>query len=61
MSEYYNTQLPLSPQMNAIIPTENSANAPVLSEFDKLHEMLLTANAEGGWASELCHYTSTMQ
>ena len=47
--------------MNAIIPTENGADAPVLSEFDKLCETLLTADAEEGWASELCHYMSTMQ
>lgn len=60
MSQYYNTRPPL-PQTNAINPTENSADAPVLSEFDKLRETLLTADAEEGWASELRHYTSTMQ
>ena len=60
MSQYYNTRLPL-PRTNAINPTENGADAPVLSEFDKLRETLLTADAEEGWASELCRYTSTMQ
>ena len=39
--------------MNAINPAENIADAPVLSEFDKLRETLLTADAEEGWASEL--------
>ena len=61
MSQYYNTQPPLPPQMNAIDFTENSADVPVFSEFDKLHQTLLTANAEEGWTSELCHYMSTMQ
>lgn len=61
MSQYYNTQPPLHPQTNAINPTENGADALVLSEFNKLRETLLTADAEEGWASELCCYTSTMQ
>src|SRR5882757_9493507 len=61
MSQYYNTRPPLPPQINAINPAENGADAPVLSEFDKLRETLLTADAEEGWASELRHYTSTMQ
>jgi len=60
MSQYYNTRPPL-PQTNAITPTENGADAPVLSEFDKLRETLLTADAEEGWAAELRRYTSTMQ
>jgi hypothetical protein len=33
----------------------------VLSEFDKLHETLLTDDAEEGWASELHRYLHTMQ
>ena len=49
MSQYYNNQPPL-PQMNAINPAENVADVPVLSEFDKLRETLLTADAEEGWA-----------
>ena len=61
MSQYYNTRPPLPPQTNAINPAENVADAPVLSEFDKLRETLLTADAEEGWASELRRYTSTMQ
>ena len=61
MSQYYNTRLPLRPQMNTINPTENGADASVLSEFNKLRETLLTADAEEGWASELRRYTSTMQ
>jgi hypothetical protein len=61
MSQYYNTRPPLPPQTNAIHPAENVADAPVLSEFDKLRETLLTADAEEGWASELRRYTSTMQ
>ena len=61
MSQYYNTWLPLPPQTNAIISTENGADAPVLSKFNKLHKTLLTADAEEDWASKLCCYTSTMQ
>ena len=60
MSQYYNTRPPL-PRTNAINLTENGADAPVLSEFDKLRETLLTADAEEGWASELRRYMSTMQ
>jgi hypothetical protein len=61
MSQYYNTRPRLPPQMKAINPAENDADAPVLSEFDKLRETLLTADAEEGWASELRRYTKTMQ
>ena len=61
MSQYYNTWPPVPLQTNAIDPTENSADAPVLSEFDKLHQTLQTADAEEGWTSELHHYMSTMQ
>jgi len=61
MSQYYNTRPPLPPQTNAINLVKNVADVPVLSEFNKLREMLLTADAEEGWASELRHYTSTMQ
>jgi hAT family C-terminal dimerisation region len=62
MSQYYNTRPPPPPpQTNAINPAENVADAPVLSEFDKLRETLLTADTEEGWASELRRYTSTMQ
>ena len=59
MSQYYNARPAPHPQ--AINPAENMADAPVLSEFDKLRETLLTADAEEGWASELRRYTSTMQ
>jgi hypothetical protein len=36
-------------------------DAPILSEFDKLRETLLTDDMEEGWASELRRYLSTMQ
>ena len=32
-----------------------------MSEYDKLHEKLLTDNAEEGWAAELHCYLKTMQ
>lgn len=34
------------------------ANAPVLSDFDKHREHLLTDDAQEGWASELRRYVS---
>jgi hypothetical protein len=61
MAQYYDIRPSLPPQINAINPAENVPDASVLSEFDKLRETLLTADAEEGWASELRRYTSTMQ
>ena len=37
------------------------AEVHILSEYDKLHETLLTDDAEEGWASELRCYLYTMQ
>ena len=37
------------------------AEVRVLSEYDKLHETLLTDDAEEGWTSKLRHYLYTMQ
>ena len=54
MAQYYKTHsCPISCQTNTGIHAEQAANAPVLSEFDKLRETLLAADAEEGWASKL--------
>jgi hypothetical protein len=37
------------------------AEPPVLSEFDKYRESLLSIDAEEGWASELRQYLGSMQ
>ena len=61
MAKYYNTRphaIPL-PNLNAETPDDDLP--PVLSEFDKLRETLVSDNMEEGWASELCRYLGTMQ
>jgi len=62
MAQYYQ-DWSIAPLQQA--NTENCADAavdaPVLSEFDKLRETLLTNDAEEGWASKLCQYLGTMQ
>ena len=40
---------------------ELALDPPVLSEFDKHHEALLSADTEEGCALELHHYLGTMQ
>ena len=42
-------------------PENPTAEVHIVSEFDKLHETLLTDDAEEGWASELHRYLNTMQ
>ena len=59
MARYYNTH-PLAIPIQRGTGTQD-ANDDKASEFDKHREMLLTANTEEGWATELCCYTSTMQ
>ena len=61
MAQYYQTHPSLIPVQMNTVDMENGAKAPMLSEFNKLCETLLTADAKEGWASELCHYLSTMQ
>ena len=59
MAQYYNQHPVTIPQRAN--PENPTAEVRVLSEFDKLREMLLTDDAEEGWASKLRHYLHTMQ
>ena len=56
MAQYYNQRPVTVPQQ-----ANPTAEICVLSEYDKLREMLLTDDVEEGWASELRHYLHTMQ
>jgi hypothetical protein len=62
MAEYYSHRDPSTPSQrpNRADPAANS-DGPTLSEFDKLHETLLTDDIEEGWASELRRYLGIMQ
>ena len=51
MAQYYNQHPVTIPQQAN--PENPTAEVRVLSEFDKLREMLLTDDAEEGWASKL--------
>ena len=53
MCQYYKDRLSASVSQTNKNPTECTTQAPVLSEFDKLRESLLTDDAVEGWASEL--------
>jgi len=59
MARYYNTR-PIAIPVQRGTGTQD-ANDDEESEFDKHREMLLTADAEEGWAAELRRYTGTMQ
>jgi len=62
MAQYYKSRPSSNPlQTNAERPLEECVMAPILSEFDKLCETLLTDDAAEGWASELRRYLGTMQ
>src|SRR5271168_2672224 len=62
MAQYYKDR-PAVPaqQENTGSHSTETAEVPVLSEFDKLRETLLTDDAEEGWAAELRRYLGTMQ
>lgn len=61
MAQYYENQPPApSISISAGNPL-SSTEAHVLSEFDKHRKSLLAEDAQEGWASELCHYLSTME
>jgi hypothetical protein len=63
MAQYYRDRVALArPQQPTIRNrTDEGADAPVLSDFDKHRQTLLTNDAEEGWAPELRRYLSTMQ
>jgi hypothetical protein len=61
MAQYYADRPSVTRQTLATRESSVSADAPVLSEFDKLRETLLTDDIEEGWSSELRRYLSTMQ
>ena len=62
MAQYYRDRPTAPPrQANTRNHTDAAADAPVLSEYDKLRQTLITDDAEEGWASELRRYLGTMQ
>ena len=62
MCQYYKDRLSASVSQTNKNPTEcTTTQAPVLSEFDKLRESLLTDDAAEGWASELQRYLGRME
>jgi hypothetical protein len=65
MAKYYKVR-PSSTlsRENGIISNNDNAmlvDQPIMSEFDKHRESLLTDDVEEGWASELRRYLGTMQ
>ena len=65
MAKYYKVQ-PSSTLARDNSITSNNDNAmfvdqPIISEFDKHRESLMTDDVEEGWASELRRYLGTMQ
>ena len=63
MAQYYITRPTAIPVEKATGTQTWDANeeASVLSEYDKHHETLLSADVDMGWDAELCLYTDTMQ
>ena len=62
MAQYYKYRRSAAPRKaDAGNQTDAATGAHVMSEYDKLHEKLLTDNAEEGWAAELHCYLKTMQ
>ncbi len=62
MAQYYqNCPFTTPQQPHGEDHPDQRDDAPVVLEFDKLRETLLTDNMEEGWASELRRYLSTMQ
>ena len=59
MAQYYKDHLPAARNNTSVVPAE--ATSSTLSEFDKLGKMLLTDDADEGWAAELRRYLGTMQ
>ncbi len=61
MARYYADRPSVTRQTLATRESPVITDAPILSEFDKLRETLLTDDIEEGWSSELHRYLSTMQ
>jgi hypothetical protein len=62
MAQYYRNHPSTTPQQpHGEDHPDLRDDAPVVSEFDKLRETLITDDMEEGWASELRRYLSTMQ
>jgi hypothetical protein len=60
MAQYYKSR-PSASSPDISTADATPREAPVLSDFDKHRETLLSDDAEEGWASELRRYLSTMQ
>ena len=61
MSQYYENRPIAAPNAASKSVATAPGDAPILSEFDKHCEQLLSDDAEEGWASELQQYLSTVQ
>jgi hypothetical protein len=61
MANYYETWPMTTPLQTNAVGHGEAPQAYVLLEYNKLHETLLSDNAEEGWASKLWHYLGTMQ
>ena len=61
MSQYYETCPIAASNTRSKSAATAPGEAPILSEFDKHCEQLLSKDADEGWASELQQYISTVQ
>jgi len=62
MAQYYKDRPSATPQQaNEENRRDQTAGTPILSEFDKLRETLLTDDIEEGWSSELRRYLGSME
>ncbi|KIM36033.1 hypothetical protein M413DRAFT_57964, partial [Hebeloma cylindrosporum] len=61
MAHYYDNRPPAPGTKKSAGNPSASAEARVLSEFDKHRETLLADDAQEGWASELRRYLGTME
>ena len=62
MSRYYENRPIAAPNTGSESAASTApGEAPILSEFDKHRERLLSDDAEEGWASELRRYLGTVQ
>ena len=61
LTRYYETRPIAASNTRSKSAATAPGEAPILSEFDKHREQLLSEDAEEGWASELRRYISTVQ
>jgi hypothetical protein len=61
MYDYYKSRPSTAVGKPVSTQAATSPETPILSEFDKHRETLLSDDTEEGWASELRRYLGTMQ